>query len=83
MHYEVDPYPETVDVKYPTVGTTNPSVRLAVYYTSQFCTQWIDLSVVIPEAEFYITKVFWVDSLTIALWTLDRLQQHERYRDCC
>lgn len=78
MYYDEHPYPETVDVKYPTVGTTNPSVQLAVYYSEGNCTQWVDLSDVIEEDEFYITKVFWVDGSTLAMWTLDRLQQHER-----
>ena len=56
MHYDEDPYPQTVDVKYPTVGTTNPSVRLAVYDSEVQCTQWVDLSGVIEvrcELRYY------------------------------
>jgi len=36
-----------------------------------------------PEVEIYITKVFWINNNTIAIRTLDRKQQHQRYVFCC
>ena len=70
-------YPQITMIPYPKVGTTNSSVRVGVVTVDGGDTQWMRAPG--DPRENYIARVDWVDSTTVAMQQLNRLQNRNDY----
>ena len=70
-------YPTITMIPYPKVGTTNSAVRVGVVTVDGGETQWMQAPG--DPREHYIARVDWVDSTTVAMQQLNRLQNRNDY----
>ena len=70
-------YPAITTIPYPKVGTTNSAVRVGVVTVDGGETQWMQAPG--DPREHYIARVDWVDSATVAMQQLNRLQNRNDY----
>jgi dipeptidyl-peptidase 4 len=69
-------YPFVIPIQYPKVGTTNSSVRAGVVSAAGGATTW--LAVPDDPRDNYLPWMEWVDSNTLMLQRLNRLQNTDR-----
>jgi len=70
-------YPTVRQFAYPKVGTTNSAVRVGVVAADGGGTKWLNIPG--DPRDNYIARVEWVDSHTVAIEQLNRLQNRNDY----
>ncbi len=71
------PYPAIMNVPYPLAGTTNSAVRAGILDVASGNPKW--LSIPGDPRDNYIARVQWVDTKTLLIQHLNRLQNTEDY----
>jgi dipeptidyl-peptidase 4 len=71
------PYPVTMSVPYPLAGTTNSAVRAGIADVGGGAVKWLQMPG--DPREHYIARLQWVDSDTVLLQQLNRLQNTDAY----
>ena len=66
-------YPDLSVIPYPKAGTTNSAVRIGVVAATGGAARWMDVPGD-PQNSYYIARMAWVDSRTLVLQHLNRLQ---------
>lgn len=74
---QTGPYPVTMSVPYPLAGTTNSSVRVGVVAATGGAVTWLQAPG--DPREHYVGAVQWVDSGTLLVQQLNRLQNTQDY----
>jgi dipeptidyl-peptidase-4 len=74
---QTGPYPVTMSVPYPLAGTMNSAVRAGVVDYKGGGVSWLRLAG--DPREHYIARLQWLDSKTILIQRLNRLQNTDEY----
>jgi dipeptidyl-peptidase-4 len=74
---ETGPYPVRLDVPYPLAGTTNSAVRVGVVDAAAGPVTWMALEG--DAREHYVARLQWVDSGTLLIQRLNRLQNTDDF----
>ncbi len=70
-------YPTLTKIPYPKVGTTNSAVRIGVVGADGGSTSW--MKVPGDPREHYLARLDWIDSKTVAIQQLNRLQNRNDF----
>jgi dipeptidyl-peptidase-4 len=74
---QTGPYPITMSVPYPLVGTTNSAVRAGVVSVTGGSVTWMKMDG--DPREHYIARLQWIDAKTLLVQQLNRLQNTDQY----
>src|SRR5262245_9906676 len=71
------PYPVTMSVPYPLVGTTNSAVRAGIVSATGGSVTWMKIEG--DPRENYIARLQWIDAKSLLVQQLNRLQNTDQY----
>jgi dipeptidyl-peptidase-4 len=74
---QTGPYPVTMSVPYPLVGTTNSAVRAGVVSVTGGSVRWMKIDG--DPREHYIARLQWIDAKSLLVQQLNRLQNTDQY----